>query len=395
MLRFVTSGESHGKALVGIIEGYPAGITVSQKQINEDLARRQKGYGRGGRMQIEKDQIEIIAGVRNQVTLGSPVSFMIENKDYVNWESIMSPDHCIDIEEKAVHRPRPGHADLASAIKYNHTDMRNILERASARETATRVAAGSFFKQLLAPFGIYIYSQVIGIGNVKAVHTDIGSLEYAQLVERVEASPVRCQDEEASEQMINIIDQAKKDGESLGGFFEVGAIGVPPGLGSHTSWDRKLDAKLGGLLLSIPAIKAVEIGAGIINASSPGSGVHDQIFLDDKAGLHRNSNRAGGLEGGVTNGETVWARAYMKPIPTLYKPLQSVNTLTWEEETAVIERSDICAVPTAAVAGEAMLAFGIAEALVTKFGGDNLTEMMSNFESYRDYMKRVWKWKKT
>ena len=394
MLRFITSGESHGKGLVGFIEGFPAGVTIKEELVNNDLSRRQKGYGRGGRMKIEKDQVEILAGVRNQVSLGSPISFMIENHDYKNWADIMNPGPCSDIEKQAVNRPRPGHADLAAGIKYNHQDMRNILERASARETAARVAAGSFFKQLLMVFNIYIYSQVIGIGNIKAEHTGLHHFTYDQFMEKVEASPVRCLDPLVTEQMIAEIDQAQKSGESLGGFFEVGAIGVPPGLGSHTSWDRKLDAKLSSLLMSIPAIKAVEIGEGILNASSPGSAVHDQIFFESERGLYRTSNRAGGLEGGVTNGETVWARAYMKPIPTLYQPLQSVNTSTWEAEKASIERSDICAVPAAAVVGEAMLAFGLAQALAEKLGGDNLGEMLENYSNYRNYMKRVWKWKR-
>ncbi|NLB88021.1 MAG: chorismate synthase [Syntrophomonadaceae bacterium] len=394
MLRFITSGESHGKALVGIIEGFPAGVKISEDLINNDLARRQKGYGRGGRMKIEKDQVEILTGVRNQISLGSPISFMIRNKDYKNWENIMNPGECPDINENVVNRPRPGHADLAAAIKYNHKDMRNILERASARETATRVAAGSFFKQLLAAFNIYIYSQVIGIGSVRAPYTNLNNMEYSQFMNLVEESPVRCIDKEVEQKMIAEIDKAKMNGESLGGIFEVGAIGVPPGLGSHVSWDRKLDARLSLLLMSIPAIKAVEIGEGIDNAISTGSVVHDQIFFSDEEGLYRTSNRAGGLEGGVTNGEIVWARAYMKPIPTLYKPLLSVNTSTWEQEKASIERSDICAVPAAAVVGEAMLAFGLAEALVMKFGSDNLEEMLVNYDNYRNYMERVWKWKR-
>lgn len=394
MLRFITSGESHGKGLVGLIEGFPAGVTINEDLINEDLARRQKGYGRGGRMKIEKDQIEIMAGVRNRVSLGSPISFIIENQDYKNWENIMNPGECLEVNEKVVNRPRPGHADLAAAIKYNHEDMRNILERASARETAARVAAGSFFKQLLSAFNIYIYSQVIGIGNVKVTHRNLNNLEYSQFINVVEESPVRCLDKDIEKQMIAEIDKAKKNGESLGGIFEVGAIGVPPGLGSHVSWDKKLDAKLSFLLMSIPAIKAVEIGEGIDNATSTGSVVHDQIFISNKEGLYRTSNRAGGLEGGVTNGEIVWARAYMKPIPTLYKPLLSVNTSSWEQEEASIERSDICAVPAAAVVGEAMLAFGLAEALIMKFGGDNLKEMLENFDNYRKYMERVWKWKR-
>ncbi len=395
MLRFVTSGESHGKGLVGIIEGFPAGVTINEDLINMDLARRQKGYGRGGRMSIEEDKIEIIAGIRNQVSLGSPISYIIENKDYKNWASIMNTGLCTDIDRKVVSRPRPGHADLPGAIKYNHLDMRNVLERASARETAARVAAGSFFKQLLAAFDIYIYSHVIGIGKVKISSALLKGIDYPNLIKQAEGSPVRCIDKTAEGQMIAEIEGAKKKGESLGGSFEVGAVGLPPGLGSHVSWDKKLDARLTFLLMSIPAIKAVEIGAGIENSQANGSQVHDEIFWEEEKGLHRTTNRAGGIEGGMTNGEVVWARAYMKPIPTLYKPLQSVNIVNWEREEASIERSDICAVPAAAVVGEAMLAFGLAAALLEKFSQDNLGDIRENYSNYRDYMKRVWKWEKT
>lgn len=395
MLRFVTSGESHGKGLVGIIEGFPAGVTIKEDLINMDLARRQKGYGRGGRMSIEEDKIEIIAGIRNQISLGSPISYIIGNKDYKNWASIMNTGPCTEIDRKVVSRPRPGHADLPGAIKYNHQDMRNVLERASARETAARVAAGSFFKQLLAAFDIYIYSHVIGIGKVKISSVLLKGIDYPNLINQAEKSPVRCIDKTAEGQMIAEIEGAKKEGESLGGSFEVGAVGLPPGLGSHVSWDKKLDARLTSLLMSIPAIKAVEIGAGIENSQANGSQVHDEIFWEEKKGLYRTTNRAGGIEGGMTNGEVVWARAYMKPIPTLYKPLQSVNILNWETEEASIERSDICAVPAAAVVGEAMLAFGLAAALLEKFSLDNLAEILENYSNYRDYMKRVWKWEKT
>ncbi|NLJ71946.1 MAG: chorismate synthase [Syntrophomonadaceae bacterium] len=394
MLRFTTSGESHGKGLVGIIENFPAGVTIKTTLIDEDLARRQKGYGRGGRMLIENDQVEIIGGVRNELTLGSPISFFIANNDYKNWDTIMNPETCIDIEEKIVSRPRPGHADLPAGIKYNHRDLRNVLERASARETAARVAAGSFFKQFLGSLGIYIYSQVLGIGQIKATPGDIQGLGYKDFIKEIEKSPVRCIDKIAEEQMLAEIKRAKQNGESLGGFFEVGAIGVPPGLGSHISYSSRLDAKLSYLLMSIPAIKAVEIGEGILSSESYGSTVHDEIYFDEKVGVYRSSNQAGGIEGGVTNGETVWARAYMKPIPTLYKPLQSVNIKSWETETANIERSDICAVPAAAVVGEAMLAYGLAEVLLEKFGKDTLSEILENYNNYRNYMKRVWKWEK-
>lgn len=391
MLKFVTSGESHGKGLVGIIEGLPAGVPISQDYINLQLARRQQGYGRGGRMKIETDQIEIMAGVRGGLTLGSPVSFVIQNRDYENWQGIMSPGECERLEERAVYRPRPGHADLAGAMKYNHRDMRNILERASARETAARVAVGAFCRQLLHLMDIYIYSQVLSIGSVSAEPYPVDTGNWRECCERVELSPVRCLDNTAATAMMALIDQAKQEGESLGGSFEVGAVGVPPGLGSHVSWDTKLDGRIAAALMSIPAIKAAEIGDGFANSARPGSQVHDQIYLGDK-GIYHQFNRAGGIEGGITNGEKVWVRGYMKPIPTLYKPLQSVNTQEWHEEKAEVERSDICAVPAAAVVGEAMLAFVIAQAVLEKFGADTVVEIKAAYERYRDYLKKVWQW---
>ncbi|MGE5390295.1 MAG: chorismate synthase [Deltaproteobacteria bacterium] len=394
MLKYVTAGESHGKGLVGVIEGLPAGIPVSEEYINEQLARRQKGYGRGGRMKIETDRAEIISGVRGGLTLGSPLSFIIYNRDYENWEGIMSPGKCERIEERSVHRPRPGHADLAGAMKYNHQDMRNILERASARETAARVAVGAVCSQLLQIFDIYIYSQVLSIGSVQAAPNVVDAANFKEIFSLIEASPVRCADAATGEAMMALIDQAKQEGESLGGSFELGALGVPPGLGSHVSWEAKLDGRIAGALMSIPAIKAVEIGDGLANAARPGSQVHDQIFLNDERRIYHQSNRAGGLEGGITNGETIWARAYMKPIPTLYKPLQTVNTREWQEEKAVVERSDICAVPAAAVVGEAMLAFVMAQASLEKFGSDNVAEIRESFLRYHDYLKKVWQWEK-
>ncbi|MDD2586372.1 MAG: chorismate synthase [Syntrophomonadaceae bacterium] len=394
MLRFLTSGESHGRGLIGIIEGMPAGIKIDEQDVNQELQRRQKGYGRGGRMSIESDQVEIFAGVRNGITLGSPISFLINNRDFANWQDIMGAGECSRADQRIINRPRPGHADLSGAIKYNQTDMRNILERASARETAARVAAGTFFKKLLEGFNIYIYSQVISIGNVRAIYTEVNPGNINQIREAIEVSQVRCCDSAAEKEMVELIDMARANGESLGGSFEVGAIGVPPGLGSYVSWDRRLDSQIAGLMMSIPAIKAVEIGAGINNTTVPGSMVHDEIFYDVKQGIYRKTNRAGGIEGGISNGETVWTRGYMKPIPTLYKPLTSVNTLDWEEETAVIERSDICAVPAAAVVGEAMLAYGLAGAIVEKFGSDTFSQMQEAYTCYRDYMKKVWKWEK-
>lgn len=394
-MRFLTSGESHGKGLLGIMEGFPAGMALSVEKINLDLKRRQSGYGRGGRMKIETDEVEILSGVRHGETLGTPISFLIRNHDYANWRDVMSTEPVPSPDEKAVYRPRPGHADLAGAMKYHHRDMRNVLERASARETAARVAAGSICKQLLEPFGICLYHQVLAIGSVVAQPVRADSFNLCELYRIVEASPLRCTDQQAEEKMIALIEDARREGESLGGSFEVGAVGVPPGLGSHTFWDRKLDARIGAALTSVPAIKAVEIGDGFQAARLPGSQVHDQIFYDPELGLYRQTNRAGGIEGGITNGETVWACAYMKPIPTLYKPLQSVNTRQWCEEKAQVERSDICAVPAAAVVGEAMLALVLAEAFLEKFSGDSWEEVKGALMRYRDYLKKEWQWAKT
>lgn len=394
MLNFQTGGESHGKALLGIITGLPAGIPIDRAFIDNELARRQQGYGRGERMKIEKDQVEILSGIRHQYSLGSPIAFTIANRDYHNWQQIMNADLCEQIEQRQVNRPRPGHADLPGAIKYHQHDMRNILERASARETAARVAAGAIFKQLLALFNIYIYSQVVAIGAVHCSGGQFSRQNWQELQQQLDQSPVHCVSPATSQEMMQAIDAAKKAGESLGGCFEVGAIGVPPGLGSHTAWDVKLDAAIAGLLMSIPAIKAVEIGDGIANAALAGSKVHDEIFYNVNRGLYRKTNRAGGIEGGISNGEKLWARAYMKPIPTLYHPLTSVNTRLWQEEKADIERSDICAVPAAAVIGEAMMAFGIARAFLDKFSGDHLEQVRNAYEYYGKYMKKVWQWEK-
>lgn len=395
MLRFSTAGESHGPGLVGMIEGLPAGLHITAQDINQELSRRQKGYGRGGRMQIEQDEAVILSGVRNEMTLGSPISFVIWNRDHENWSDIMGSGSCTKIDERVVARPRPGHADLAGGMKYHHQDLRNVLERASARETAVRVAVGAFFKKYLQSFDIYIYSQVLEIGGVPAVPADITQHDLAEIQQRIEDSPVRCYDSKAAQQMMARIDQARSEGESLGGMFEVGALGVPPGLGSHTAGELRLDSSLASLFMSIPAIKAVEIGDGIANSRLPGSQVHDALYWKEQTGLERRSNRAGGVEGGISNGETILTRSYMKPIPTLYKPLTSVNTSTWEEEKADVERSDICAVPAAAVVGEAMMAYGLAQAFSEKFAGDHMDELQTSFREYRSYLKKVWKWAKT
>lgn len=395
MLRFTTAGESHGPGLVGIIEGLPAGLPISTADINRELSRRQQGYGRGGRMKIEQDEAVILSGVRNEVTLGSPISFVIWNRDHDNWSDIMAPGPCFRVDERRVTRPRPGHADLAGGMKYHHNDLRNVLERASARETAARVAAGAFFKKFLKAFDIYIYSQVLEIGGVTAPPAEITRHNLAEVQQAVESSPVRCYDPESARLMMARIDQAREEGESLGGMFETGALGVPPGLGSHTAWHLRLDSRLAALMMSIPAIKAFEIGDGINNSRLPGSQVHDAVYLRDTASIERRTNRAGGVEGGISNGETILTRSYMKPIPTLYKPLTSVNTSTWEEEKADVERSDICAVPAAAVVGEAMMAYGLAQAFTEKFASDHMDELQTSFREYRSYLKKVWKWVKT
>jgi chorismate synthase len=345
-------------------------------------------------MRIERDELDIYSGVRNCYTLGTPIAFIIHNRDHKNWQDIMGSGVCEKVDEKAVRRPRPGHADLPGAIKYNQADMRNVLERASARETAVRVAAGAFFKQLLAHFNIYIYSEVVSIGEVNYPGYQIEPGKLQEFNNIAEASPVRCGSLKVGEKMINSIKQAMEKGESLGGCFTVGAIGVPPGLGSHVTWDRKLDSRIAAALMSIPAIKGVEVGEGIACAGRPGSQVHDQIYYAEDRGVYRLSNQAGGIEGGISNGETVWARAYMKPIPTLMKPLDSINTQSWSAEKAAIERSDVCAVPAASVVGEAMMAYVMARVCLEKIGGDNIKEMEPRYSDYRTYIEKVWKWKK-
>ena len=345
-------------------------------------------------MAIEDDTVEILAGIRNGLTTGSPISFIIRNRDWSNWQDIMAVGEGQGSRERSVHRPRPGHADLGGAIKYNRSDMRDVLERASARETASRVAAGAIFRKLLERFDMQIYSQVVSIGAVSSVPPTIDRASLQDFNRRVESSPVRCADETASRQMVQAIDDARQAGESLGGCFEVGVMGVPPGIGTYASWEDRLDAQLSALLMSIPAIKAVEVGDGVSNAARPGSQVHDEIRFDEGRGIYRSTNRAGGIEGGMSNGEPIWARAYMKPIPTLYKPLISVNTAVWAEEKADIERSDICAVPAASVVGEAMLAFGVARAFLNQMGGDFIEQVETNYAAYREYLGKVWKWRK-
>jgi chorismate synthase len=386
-LRFATAGESHGPALTTIIEGIPAGLPLRAEHIDPELQRRQGGYGRGGRMRIESDRAEILSGVRHGETLGSPISLLIRNRDWANWTAAMSAEPPDDPGDDELHRrvflPRPGHADLVGILKYDRSDARDILERASARETAARVAAGAVAKRLLAEVGITVGSHVVSIGGIEARAPD--ELP-ADLNAASDPSPVRCLDPDAEGRMIDAIDAAKREGDTLGGVVEVVVRGVPLGLGSHVSWDRKLDGRLAGAMMSIQAIKGVEIGLGFEAARRPGSRVHDEIVADDAAerggGYGRTGNHAGGLEGGMTTGMPLVVRAAMKPISTLMRPLRTVNLRTGQPDAAIRERSDVCAVPAAAVVGEAMAALVVADAVMEKFGSDSLAELRRNFESY-------------
>ena len=382
--KFTTAGESHGKALVAIVEGVPAGLEIDIEKINRELWRRQQGYGRGGRMKIETDKVEVLSGVRHGKALGSPIALMIENKDFVHWTEVMSaePIETQPNNPRTLTRPRPGHADLAGGQKYQARDLRNILERASARETAARVACGAIAKQLLAEFGIEIKSHVVQLGHVPLVP----SQNWDSISEIPESSGLNCTDPKIESLMKTAIDEAKANGDTLGGIFEVVAKNVPIGLGSHTSWSEKLDARIAQAIMSIHAIKAVEIGTGVENASLPGSQVHDEIYFENGI-FKRKTNRAGGLEGGITNGEELRVRGYMKPISTLRKPLHSVDIDTKQEDLAAFERSDITAVPAAGVIGESMLAIVLANAMREKFGGDSITEMKRNFDGYLESIR--------
>jgi chorismate synthase len=394
MLRYLTAGESHCRELTAIIEGMPAGLEVASADIDRELKRRQSGYGRGGRMKIEADRAEITSGIRHGKTLGSPIALVVKNRDWENWTAIMSPDAAGASAEKAVTRPRPGHADLTGGLKYGHRDLRNVLERSSARETTMRVAAGAIARRLLAEFGIEVYSWVTEIGGVKGKFTGAPGA----LFRSAEGSEVRCPDNSASKAMMERIDKAKAEGDSLGGAFEVVLTGVPPGLGSYVQWDRKLDARLAFSLMSIQAIKGAEVGLGFSVASLPGSEVHDEIFYSAKGksarfwprrpGFTRKTNNAGGIEGGMSNGEPIVLRAAMKPIPTLYKPLRSVDIETKKPFKASVERSDTCAVPAAAVIAEAVVAFEVASAFLEKFGGDSISETGRNYTAYLDEIAR-------
>ncbi len=376
MLRFLTAGESHGKGLTALLEGIPAGLSISEADITADLKRRQGGYGRGGRMQIEQDYAEIISGVRHGLTIGSPISMLIRNQDWENWQEKMSISP-VDSEIEPVTKLRPGHADLPGVAKYNFNDIRPILERASARETAARVAVGAVCRKFLAEFGIEIHSHVTSIGGCCAYPGE--TVDW----EQVEGSPVRCADRDAEKEMISAIDAAKEAGDSLGGTFEVVAGGVPIGLGSHIQWDRRISGKIAQAIMSIQAIKGVEIGAGFAVADLRGSQAHDEIM----PGLKRPTNWAGGLEGGMTNGQPIVVQAAVKPIATIPSSLSSIDLRTGEAVKAHVERADACVVPAAGVIGEAMLGFVLAEAVLEKFGGDHIEETLRNFRGYTEHLK--------
>ncbi len=386
MLRYLTAGESHGPALVSVIEGLPAGLALTAAQINKQLARRQSGYGRGGRMKIEIDQVNFLSGVRGGITLGSPVALIIENKDWANWRQVMAPEQEALVDKRVVTRPRPGHADLAGALKYGHRDIRNVLERSSARETAARVAVGTIARLLLAELGVGIMGHVLQIGPITAA---VGRQDPAELKKAIAASRLLCADPEAEQAMVAAIDQARLEGDSLGGVFEIRVGGVPPGLGSYVHWDRKLDARLAAALMSIQAMKGVEIGLGFTAGTRVGSRVQDEIFYEKDRGFYRRTNRAGGIEGGMSNGEEIVLRGAMKPIPTLYSPLQSVDLASKEPFAASVERSDVCAVPAACVVGEAVTAWELARACMEKFGADSMDELRRHVKSYLEALRKV------
>jgi chorismate synthase len=379
-LRFTTAGESHGPGLTAVVEGLPAGLILTPEDIDRDLARRQLGHGRGGRMKIEKDRAEVTSGVRHGRTLGSPVSLRVVNRDFANWEERMNP-WPVEAAVDEVHLPRPGHADLAGVQKFGFSDVRNVLERASARETAARVACGALAKVYLRAFGVEIRSHVIQIGSVRA--PDPETLELDDF-KGVDESPVRCLDGESSRAMVEEIDAARKANESLGGVYEVRAYGIVPGIGSHVSWDGRLDGRLAQAIMSIQAMKGVAIGDGFDIAGRVGSQAHDEIFWSEEQGYFRETNRAGGLEGGMTSGETLVVRGAMKPLPTLTKPLRSVDLETKAPAAALRERTDSCTVPAAGVVGEAMVALVLGSAYREKFGGDHIDDAIAALESYRE-----------
>ena len=384
-LRYLTAGESHGPGLTAVVEGFPAGVPIDIAAIGVDMRRRMGGYGRGGRMKIETDEVELRSGVRFGESLGSPITLWIENRDWRNWEKKMSPRAEDRDPNLAVTRPRPGHADLAGALKYNHHDVRNILERASARETAARVAVGGVAKCLLAAFGIRVVGWVAEIGGIVARHT---GLSVEELTARTEASPVRMADPEAEKAVIALIDECKRAGDTLGGVVETVAVGLPPGLGSHVQWDRKLDGRLAHALMSIQAAKGVEIGLGFETARRRGSKVHDEISFDAGAArFERRTNSAGGTEGGMSSGEPLVVRTAFKPLSTLMSPLHSVDITSKQDAPAAIERSDVVAIPAAAVIAESVVAFVVADVFLEKFGGDSLIEIRRNLDGYLEQVR--------
>jgi chorismate synthase len=380
-LRLITAGESHGPGLTCIVEGLPAGLALRPEDLNADMARRQLGHGRGGRMKIERDAAEVMAGIRHGRTLGGPIALQVANRDYANWEERMSP-WPVDAQTAEVHLPRPGHADLVGTQKYKQSDVRNILERASARETAARVAGGALCKAFLRTLGVEVYSHVIQIASVHAPVWEraLAPEDFAA----VDSSPVRCLDAEATKSMVREIDKLRKENESLGGVFEVQAFGLIPGLGSHVSWEERLDGRLAMAVCSIQAIKGAAIGDGFAVAGVPGSQAHDEIFYSEGRGYYRETNRSGGLEGGMSTGEPLIVRGAMKPLPTLTKPLRSVDTASHEPAQALRERTDSCTVPAAGVVGEAMVALVLADAYRAKFGGDHIDDVLQAVRAYEE-----------
>ncbi|GIO97528.1 chorismate synthase [Paenibacillus lautus] len=380
-LRFLTAGETHGPQLTTIIEGLPSNLELDFEALNFQLHRRQKGYGRGRRMQIEKDTAQILGGVRHGYTTGAPIALVVQNNDWKHWQNIMNvePIEGNDEVKRRVHRPRPGHADLNGGLKYNLKDLRNVLERSSARETTVRVAVGAIARQFLAQFGVKVAGQVIRIGEIEAPPHN---LSIDELIERTEASSVRVVDEETEKKMEAYIDQIKKEGDSIGGIVECIIEGLPVGLGSHVQYDRKLDGRIAQGVMSINAFKGVEVGIGFEAGELPGSQVHDEIMYSEERGYYRATNRLGGFEGGMTNGMPIVVRGVMKPIPTLYKPLQSVDIDTKEAFTAQVERSDACAVPAASVVMEHVVTWEVAKAFLEKFGGDSMEEIHANYQNY-------------
>jgi chorismate synthase len=389
MLRYFTAGESHGEALIAFLSGMPAGLKIEQAFLDRELWRRQQGYGRGGRMKIERDTVRILSGVRHGTTIGSPISILLENKDWKNWQESLPVAAGDSAKHKRVASPRPGHADLAGALKYNFSEARYVLERASARESAARVAIGGLAKLFLRELGMEVLSHVVAVGSATLGGKEISWEQMRALHDRDEVL-LNCADDEAEQHMKVEVDKVLKTGDSVGGIFEVVGHNVPPGLGTYAQWDERIDALLAGAVMSLQAVKAVEIGAGVTAASSPGSAVHDEIGYEESAGFSgftRSRNNAGGIEGGVSNGEDIRVRGYLKPISTLRRPLRSVDFATRETVKAAYERSDVCVVPAAGVAGEAMVALTLARCALEKFGGDSMPETLRNFEGYLQQLK--------